>query len=160
MGQPSPLEAIAAMVQTAQKQHNHLTGLFTLDQLAEMAHEANRAYQRILQEPVSPPWPELSEEAKESTRIGVRMTVDLKTGEHRRPNMGDLHNSWLATKLRAGWRYAPVRNDERKEHPNLLPYEALGPSQQVKDQLFTHVLFALCSIRVEVPCPDDEQRKQ
>jgi hypothetical protein len=41
------------------------------------------------------------------------------------------HETWSRQRLAEGWRWGPKRDDERKEHPNLVPYEEL--SEQDKD---------------------------
>jgi len=35
------------------------------------------------------------------------------------------HSRWCLEQEKAGWRYSPQRSEERKEHPGLLPWEAL-----------------------------------
>ncbi|MCS6958407.1 MAG: RyR domain-containing protein, partial [Aquificaceae bacterium] len=37
----------------------------------------------------------------------------------------ELHNLWMEEKLSQGWTYGPVRDNEKKTHPNLVPYEEL-----------------------------------
>ena len=41
------------------------------------------------------------------------------------------HEIWARQRLADGWRWGPRRDDERKEHPNLVPYEEL--SEEDKD---------------------------
>jgi hypothetical protein len=43
------------------------------------------------------------------------------------------HDVWARERLRDGWRYGAARNDERKEHPSLIPYEALTESEKKYD---------------------------
>jgi hypothetical protein len=33
-----------------------------------------------------------------------------------------------------GWRFGPERNDQRKEHPSLIPYEELPEKEKVYDR--------------------------
>jgi hypothetical protein len=35
------------------------------------------------------------------------------------------HENWARQRIQEGWRYGPRRDDARKEHPNLVPYEDL-----------------------------------
>lgn len=42
--------------------------------------------------------------------------------------------NWARQKLDDGWRYVPERNDERKEHPNLVPYEELSEEDKEYDR--------------------------
>lgn len=41
------------------------------------------------------------------------------------------HDRWMAAKLVQGWTYGPVRNDARRIHPDIVPYDAL--SEAIKD---------------------------
>ena len=43
----------------------------------------------------------------------------------------NVHEVWAAGRLSAGWKYGPVRDDHKKEHPCLVPYEDL--SEEEKD---------------------------
>ncbi len=44
------------------------------------------------------------------------------------------HDVWAQQRLAEGWRYGPTRNDARKEHPNLVPYEELTHDEQEYDR--------------------------
>jgi ryanodine receptor 2 len=44
------------------------------------------------------------------------------------------HDIWARQRMADGWRYGPERNDARKEHPSLLPYEELTESEKVYDR--------------------------
>ena len=46
----------------------------------------------------------------------------------------NVHEVWAAGRLAAGWKYGPVRDDERKEHPCLIPYEALPEEEKDYDR--------------------------
>lgn len=46
------------------------------------------------------------------------------------------HAKWCAEKAADGWKYGPVIDVERKQHPNMLPYEQLPEEQRALDQLF------------------------
>jgi hypothetical protein len=35
------------------------------------------------------------------------------------------HEVWAQERMAQGWRFGPERNDQRKEHPSLIPYEQL-----------------------------------
>ncbi len=53
------------------------------------------------------------------------------------------HESWLAEKERDGWKYGPVKDAEKKEHPCFVPYLELPVEQRVKDSLFKGVVDAM-----------------
>ena len=44
------------------------------------------------------------------------------------------HEVWARQRLAEGWRYGPRRDDDRKEHPGLVPYEQLSESERVFDR--------------------------
>jgi ryanodine receptor 2 len=44
------------------------------------------------------------------------------------------HDSWARLRMAQGWRYGPERSDARKEHPSLVPYEALPESEKQADR--------------------------
>ncbi len=44
------------------------------------------------------------------------------------------HEVWAAARLREGWTYGPVRDEEKKEHPCLIPYEELPESEKDYDR--------------------------
>lgn len=46
----------------------------------------------------------------------------------------NVHEVWSAGRIADGWTYGPVRNDERREHPCLLPYEELPESEKEYDR--------------------------
>jgi len=35
----------------------------------------------------------------------------------------NVHDLWARQRMGEGWRHGPERNDARKEHPDLVPYE-------------------------------------
>lgn len=43
----------------------------------------------------------------------------------------NVHEVWAARRMAEGWKYGPVRDDMKKEHPCLIPYENL--SEEDKD---------------------------
>jgi ryanodine receptor 2 len=44
------------------------------------------------------------------------------------------HDIWARQRLADGWRYGPRRDDARKEHPSLVPYEELPESEKEYDR--------------------------
>ena len=109
----------------------------TLDKIAQVAHEVNRAYCHALGDNSQPSW----EDAPEWQRSSARMGVDLHL-------MGDFgpeasHIAWMKNKLDEGWRYGLVKNPETKEHPCIVPFDDLPVEQQAKDYIFRAVVHSL-----------------
>ena len=44
------------------------------------------------------------------------------------------HEVWAAERMKQGWQYGPVRDDAKKEHPCLVPYELLPESEKEYDR--------------------------
>jgi hypothetical protein len=44
------------------------------------------------------------------------------------------HDTWARQRLDEGWRYGPLRDDEKKEHPGLVPYQDLAESEKEYDR--------------------------
>jgi len=46
----------------------------------------------------------------------------------------NVHEVWSATRIAQGWSYGPVRDDVKKEHPCLVPYEQLPEEEKILDR--------------------------
>ena len=44
------------------------------------------------------------------------------------------HEVWAAARMAAGWSWGPVRDDEQKRHPCLVPYEELSDGEKEYDR--------------------------
>ncbi|MBQ8652620.1 MAG: Ryanodine receptor Ryr [Alistipes sp.] len=44
------------------------------------------------------------------------------------------HEVWAAKRQAEGWTYGPVRNDQRKETPDMVPYASLPESEKQYDR--------------------------
>jgi len=102
---------------------------------ARAAHEANRAYCAAIGDDSQVPWDEASEWQRASARLGVLFVL-----ENPNATPADQHECWLAEKARDGWKYGPVKDAERKEHPCFVPYEMLPGGQRAKDAIFGAVV--------------------
>ena len=45
-----------------------------------------------------------------------------------------VHESWMQRRLDEGWSFGQFRDDEKKEHPSIVPYEALSLSEKNYDR--------------------------
>jgi len=45
-----------------------------------------------------------------------------------------VHETWAAGRIADGWQYGKIRNDERKEHPCLVPYLELPEIEKEYDR--------------------------
>lgn len=44
------------------------------------------------------------------------------------------HNNWMKKKIEQGWKYGLVKDFEKKEHPDLVPFEQLPECEKRKDK--------------------------
>ena len=110
---------------------------------ARAAHEVNRAYCIALGDTSQVAWDDAPRWQRDSCIDGVRGVI---AGNGPRES----HASWLEEKRATGWKYGPVKNPEKKEHPCIAPYDELPPEQQKKDKLFVStVLEMLTALKVE-----------
>lgn len=107
--------------------------------IAHVVHEANRAVQIIQADPtisVSKHWEDLDTETRSSAIDGVVGVMNGNTPE-------ESHENWCRFKRENGWTLGPVKDETKKEHPLLVPYDELPKSQQVKDHLFVAIVTVL-----------------
>lgn len=46
----------------------------------------------------------------------------------------NVHEVWAQQRIKEGWVYGPQRNDELKQHPCLIPFEALSETEKNYDR--------------------------
>lgn len=109
--------------------------------IAQVAHEANRAYCAAIGDTSQVAWADAPDWQKESAVNGVKMHVanPAATPENS-------HESWLAEKVAAGWVYGPVKDAEKKTHPCCVPYAQLDAQQRAKDYIFRGVVHAMVAV--------------
>lgn len=112
-----------------------------LEACARAAHEVNRAYCLAIGDTSQPSWEDAPEWQRSSAINGVAGALDGNT-----PRQS--HEGWLAEKKAAGWKYGPVKDPQRKQHPCFVTYDELPPEQQKKDLLFVStVLLVAAALR-------------
>lgn len=113
----------------------------TVEQIAQVAHEINKAYCLALGDVSQTSWEVAPDWQKESAINGVNFHIA-------NPEAGadSSHNSWMKEKVDAGWVYGPVKNADAKTHPCIVPFEHLPKEQRAKDYLFKQVVHSLKNI--------------
>jgi len=110
----------------------------TPETAAQIAHEVNRAYCHRLGDDSQKEWLDAPEWQRKSAITGIRFHwANLEKGIEPRPSAS--HESWLKEKTADGWKYGPVKDVDKKEHPCFVAYEKLPADQQTKDYLFSAV---------------------
>jgi len=112
--------------------------LVEVENIARVAHEANRAYCRAIGDDSQPSWEDAPAWQRESAMNGVRFHQDNPGS-----SPAQSHENWLAQKIAEGWRYGPAKNPETKEHPCCVPYDQLPVEQRAKDYIFSAIVEAM-----------------
>ncbi len=113
--------------------------MFTVEQIAEVCHEANRALTKHVGDvAVQAPWVEAPEEMRVSSVRGVQFAIDNPAA-----TPAEQHEAWSRDKIAAGWKLGPVKDEVAKTHPALVDYYELAEGTRRKDALFRAVVAAL-----------------
>lgn len=110
----------------------------TIVEIAEVAHETNRAYCYTLGDDSQVGWNIAPDWQRLSAINGVQFHIDNPDA-----NCSASHENWLKEKYAEGWKYGKEKDEEKKEHPCCVPYNELPAEQRVKDALFTGVVRAM-----------------
>jgi hypothetical protein len=112
-----------------------------IETIARLCHEANRGICEASGDYFQKSWEQATAWQRESIRKGVRFCLA-------NPGLtaADQHESWMKDKIADGWKWGPEKDAEKKEHPCLIPYEQLPPSQQIKDHVFRAIVLACIDI--------------
>ena len=107
-------------------------------QIAYVAHQVNKAYCEAIGDNSQLDWTEAPDWQKESAINGVAFHQD-------NDDVGPDHShvNWLKEKLANGWKYGPVKDQDKKEHPCCVPYDGLPTEQKAKDYIFRAIVHAL-----------------
>ncbi len=110
----------------------------TVEQIARICHEVNRAYCAAIGDDSQVSWEDAPAWQKVSAVTGVKFVMD-------NPFAGPetQHNAWMSLKLHDGWRYGVKKDGQARVHPCLLPYDELPREQKLKDVLFRDVVRGL-----------------
>jgi RyR domain len=65
-----------------------------------------------------------------------------------------VHDNWAATRIEMGWSYGPRIDDDKKQHPGLVPYSQLTESEKNIDRrVVLTVLFGMQKLGCEMLPP-------
>ena len=102
--------------------------------IAKLCHEVNRVYCESIGDRSQQVW----DDAPEWQRLSIYNGVCFHM---KNPEAGPegSHVNWLKEKASDGWKYGPTKDEERKEHPCMMPYHQLPPAQRFKDAFVTTI---------------------
>lgn len=109
--------------------------------IAKICHEVNRSYCQALGDNSQPAWEDAPDWMQTSAANGVDLHLD-------NPGAGPeaTHESWMVEKEKNGWKYGPVKDAGKKEHPCMVPFCELPVEQQAKDFIFRSVVRELAGL--------------
>src|SRR5687768_7601884 len=102
-----------------------------IEQIAQTAHELNKAYCESIGDFTQPTWENAPEWQRSSAIKGVEFHLANSDAQ-----ASASHESWMKQKLEEGWKYGPIKNPETKEHHCIVPFDQLPKEQQAKDFIF------------------------
>jgi len=105
--------------------------LLTVEQFGRLNHALRREVARIFGDGTVPPdWDDAPEWMHAESARSARKLLE-------NPGMmaEEEHDRWMRQKIADGWTQGPVRDDEAKIHPSLLPFDQLPPGERLKDLL-------------------------
>jgi hypothetical protein len=118
--------------------HKNVPTIKGLEIIASVCHEANRALCEAYGDTSQVSWEDAPDWQKQSAIEGVKFFLT-----HPNAKPGDQHDQWMEYKLTEGWKYGPVKDSEKKEHPCIVPFNELSALDQYKDKLFIAICRAL-----------------
>lgn len=121
-----------------------------ITQIARVCHEVNKAYCESIGDNSQLDWNDAPQWQKDSAIEGVIFHLYNPDAS---PSAS--HESWLAVKEKEGWKYGPVKDAEKKEHPCFVPYDQLPVEQRSKDYLFRQIVHSLKEFAQNTPTETD-----
>jgi hypothetical protein len=109
-----------------------------IEDIAKVAHELNRAHCQAFGDDSQKPWTEAPAWQRDSVVAGV--IFHLRNLD---ATPAASHDAWLETKMRAGWKWGVTKDEEKKEHPNMVDFTELPREQRAKDFLFRQTVHSL-----------------
>ena len=91
--------------------------MMLVETVAEIAHQANKAYCESLGDDSHVDWDHCSKWQRESVIDGV-----LNIVENPDTTPEESHENWMSFKEFKGWTYGEEKNEEKKTHPSMVPY--------------------------------------
>ena len=108
------------------------------EMIAEVCHEANRAWCKVNGDATQKSWAEAEDWQKDGMIKGV-----VFHWENPDAGLDAPHNAWMADKIAQGWVYGEVKDAEAKTHPCIVPYDELPLVQRKKDAIFCAIVDSL-----------------
>jgi hypothetical protein len=110
----------------------------SLMKIAQVMHEAVRAWQKANGQNAAPPWSRAPQWMKQASKEAVLWRM----ANPKAPSSAQ-HEQWLAEKRAAGWKYGRAKSGAKKTHPLLVPYADLPEVERRKDAMVGALIDSL-----------------
>jgi hypothetical protein len=107
-----------------------------VERVAEVVHEANRAWDNVRGVAPGPPWEQAEDWQRQAAEKDVRLTLAGAPPSQ-------LHEAWRQRKLAQGWKPGAVKDREAKTDPMLVPFIDLSGEDQRTPALAAAITRAL-----------------
>ena len=106
--------------------------------VAEVAHEANKAYCKSIGDDSQLPWGKAPKWQKDSAINGVIFTM-----KNLNATPEDSHRNWFKQKKAEGWVFGDLKDESLKTHPCMVDYNELPLNQITKDYIYQAIVKTL-----------------
>jgi hypothetical protein len=109
-----------------------------IEDIARVCHNTNKALCEAYGDFSQVDWDKAEPWQKDSAITGVKFVINNLDAP-----VSATHDSWLTDKEKAGWKYGPIKDPVKKEHPCMVPYDQLPIDQKIKDYVFGAIVRSL-----------------
>lgn len=105
-----------------------------VEAIAKIYHQASKAYSETLGDYSGEDWHLMDDEYKKITceAVDSLITEDLTPRS--------VHEYWFEFRSKHGWKYGPIADKEKKEHPYFMPYDELPIEKRRRDSLLYEIV--------------------
>ena len=108
---------------------------------ARTAYEVVRRYKEFYAEPTDGGWDELEETVRHKHIVAIQEILKRKS-----ITPETVHQLWIESMAKLGWKYGPAKSDIDKTHPCLIDYNELDDRDKVKDVIFLAAIRGVLAI--------------
>ena len=113
--------------------------ILNLEKIAHICYDANKALAEATDDPLTfMNWEDLSQPTINEWISGVQYYLDNGDVDPEK-----YHTAWMRQMQRESWVYGEEFNEEKKTHPNIVPYGVLNSREKIKPMLFRSIVKSM-----------------
>lgn len=109
--------------------------ILSAQDISIIAYDAMRSYAALARNEEKPDWDNVSAEKQEVLEICAKRILEHPSSYS--PERA--HEDWMTQMLVRGWSWGERANEEKKQHPAMLPFRELKPVEQIHGHIFVAV---------------------